>query len=131
MADLTASWSMIAWGYDSCGIPYFAMFEDALGPSIDIFSRSDTGPSRETLQKLFGELRDLGNKELWDLVGHGAHAASPAAMRMRGMGVRVIGIDSPVTAVNKLHVRVDVRPASPATRNDRVRDQRNRLFSLF
>lgn len=76
-------WSMIGWGYDTCGVGYFVVYEDS-SPTLDILSRSDDGPSESTLEEIFSAIRELGNGELAQLVNqtvamvqNGARRGSP------------------------------------------------------
>lgn len=71
LRTINNSIEMIAWGYDTDGVPYAVMYETPvldpsnLGPAdIDIDSRSDTGPTNATLGVIFDELLKLGNKEI-------------------------------------------------------------------
>ncbi|KAJ3476874.1 hypothetical protein NLI96_g10861 [Meripilus lineatus] len=63
------TWAITAWGYDSSGIGYFLLYEHN-PPNFDIFSKSDSGPSHETLESIHKAVRELGNEKLSQAVGH-------------------------------------------------------------
>ncbi|KAN0112531.1 hypothetical protein V8E51_005482 [Hyaloscypha variabilis] len=63
------TWEVIAWGYDSDGVPYAVVYETPadgglVGPSLDIISRSDKGPSKPTLDAIYDGINDLHNDAL-------------------------------------------------------------------
>ncbi|KAF4630705.1 hypothetical protein G7Y89_g7440 [Cudoniella acicularis] len=63
------TWEVLAWGYDSNGVPYAAVYEtpaDAgfTGPSLDIISRDDNGPSKPTLDGIYDAIKYLKNSQL-------------------------------------------------------------------
>jgi hypothetical protein len=63
------TWEVIAWGYDSEGVPYSVLYETPadgglVGPSLDIISRSDKGPSKPTLDTIYDGIKDLHNDAL-------------------------------------------------------------------
>ncbi|CAL1699618.1 unnamed protein product [Somion occarium] len=73
MAAVNNTWELLAWGYDTCGDGYLVIYETATpiirSPSgLDIESRSENGPSPETLADIFVELLALNNTELSELV---------------------------------------------------------------
>lgn len=73
MSTTNNSWAVLAWGYDTCGIPYFVAYESEIAdindpPGLVIHSRSDQGPTKETLAEIFSSLRAVGNKEITALV---------------------------------------------------------------
>ena len=76
VSTMNNSIEVIAWGYDTDGIPYTLVYEtpitDPAHPQpadIDVASRSDSGPSQATLTEVFAALSSLGNQELSDLIG--------------------------------------------------------------
>ena len=69
LAFANNTWEVIAWGYDSIGVPYSVVYEtpaDAgfVGPSLDIISRDDTGPSKATLDLIYAGIKELHNQQL-------------------------------------------------------------------
>ena len=57
LGPLNNSDEIIAWGYDTDGLSYLVVYETAVvaepaPPGIDVFSRSETGPSNVTLQAI-------------------------------------------------------------------------------
>jgi len=63
------TWEVIAWGYDSNGVPYSVVYEtpaDAgfVGPSLDIISRDDSGPSKLTFDAIYEGIKALHNDQL-------------------------------------------------------------------
>ena len=73
LATVTNTWQIIAWGYDTLGDGYLVLYETpvaATGASsgLDIESRSENGPSLETLIRIYSALTALGNEELTGLV---------------------------------------------------------------
>ena len=63
------TWEVLAWGYDSEGVPYSVLYETPadgglVGPSLDIISRSDKGPSKPTLDAIYDGIKDLHNDAL-------------------------------------------------------------------
>jgi len=63
------TWEVIAWGYDSDGVPYAVVYETPadgglVGPSLDVISRSDKGPSKPTLDAIYDGINDLHNDAL-------------------------------------------------------------------
>ncbi len=73
MASTNNTWAVLSWGYDTCGIPFFVAYESeivAVGnpPALDIESKSEEGPTKETLNEILTSLKALGNKEITALV---------------------------------------------------------------
>ena len=69
LAFANNTWEVIAWGYDSNGVPYSVVYEtpaDAglVGPSLDIISRDDNGPSKLTLDAIHEGIKGLHNDQL-------------------------------------------------------------------
>lgn len=69
LAFANNTWEVIAWGYDSNGVPYAVLYEtpaDAglVGPALDIISRDDDGPSKATLNAIYDGIKDLQNSQL-------------------------------------------------------------------
>jgi len=67
LAFANNTWEVIAWGYDSKGVPYSVVYEtpDAgIGPSLDIISRDDDGPSKDTLDAIYAAVKGLHNEAL-------------------------------------------------------------------
>jgi len=67
------TWEVIAWGYDSDGVPYAVVYETPadggiVGPSLDIISRSDKGPSKPTMDAIYDGISDLHNDALTALL---------------------------------------------------------------
>lgn len=67
------TWEVMAWGYDTKGVPYSVVYEtpaDAgiVGPSLDIISRDDNGPSEETWKMIRAGIKGLHNKDLDNLL---------------------------------------------------------------
>lgn len=61
------TWAVIAWGYDSNGVPYAVVYEGAangVGPVVDIISRDDDGPSKATVDLVLAGIKDLNNTVL-------------------------------------------------------------------
>ncbi len=68
------AWEFLAWGYDTWGVGYIVLYEAPVASAgisacFDILSRSDIGPSRDTLEGIHKALRGLGNADLTGLVG--------------------------------------------------------------
>ncbi|TCD61344.1 hypothetical protein EIP91_008571 [Steccherinum ochraceum] len=73
LAITDTSFAFLAWGYDTIGVPYVVIYESpvtltGIPSAIDIESRSQGGPSKATLDKIFQELRALNNPEITQLV---------------------------------------------------------------
>ncbi|KAI0077401.1 hypothetical protein K474DRAFT_1674933 [Panus rudis PR-1116 ss-1] len=69
LSSIMTTSEILAWGYDSCGAAYTATYATVtsmpnLSPSLIISSRSDKGPSEDTLHAVFEALSCLGNAEL-------------------------------------------------------------------
>jgi hypothetical protein len=69
------TWEVMAWGYDSNDVPYAVVYEtpiDAglIGPSFDIISRDDNGPSKATLDAIYAGVKDLKNANLTALLAN-------------------------------------------------------------
>lgn len=69
MASTNNTWSILSWGYDTCGIPFFVAYESEIvavnnPPGLDIQSKSDQGPTKETLDDILASLKALGNKDI-------------------------------------------------------------------
>ncbi|KAI0786491.1 hypothetical protein C8Q75DRAFT_276239 [Abortiporus biennis] len=73
LSKMNMTWSVLAWGYDSCNNGYMLLYEPPVASSgasagLDILSRVYSGISLETQTKLLSEIRKLNNKDLSDLV---------------------------------------------------------------
>lgn len=75
LAAVNNSIEIMAWGYDTEGVPYTVMYETAvLDPAqpqpadLDIDSKSDMGPTNATLHFIFKALLELGNQDISELV---------------------------------------------------------------
>jgi hypothetical protein len=69
----TSEYSMIAWGCDAKGVPYYASYSTATEltstpAGIDLMSISDDGPDQETIDAVVKALKRLGNEEITGLV---------------------------------------------------------------
>jgi hypothetical protein len=69
----TSKYSMIAWGCDARGIPYYASYSTATEltstpAGIDLMSTSDQGPDQDTIDAVVSALKKLGSKEITALV---------------------------------------------------------------
>lgn len=69
LAFANNTWEVIAWGYDSEGVPYAVVYETPedgglIGPVLDIISRSDKGPTKATLDAIYDGINDLHNDAL-------------------------------------------------------------------
>lgn len=67
LAFANNTWEVIAWGYDSNAVPYAVLYEtpaDAGPPCLDIISREDKGPSKDTLKAIYDGIKDLRNSDL-------------------------------------------------------------------
>jgi hypothetical protein len=67
------TWEVIAWGYDSNNVPYSVVYETPvdgglIGPSLDIISRDDNGPSKLTLDAIHEGIKGLHNDQLDQLL---------------------------------------------------------------
>ncbi|THH31223.1 hypothetical protein EUX98_g2992 [Antrodiella citrinella] len=67
--QINGSFEALSWGYDTLGVPYLVLYDSpiaAVGTSadIDIFSRSDTGPSKTTVEALSVALQSLNNTQI-------------------------------------------------------------------
>ena len=74
ISTINSSWAILAWGYDTCGLPFFVMYQTETAsitssPDLDILSRSDQGPTKETLVEILRSLRALGDEGITALVG--------------------------------------------------------------
>jgi len=61
------SWEVIAWGYDCEGVPYAVVYETPAfqtPAAFDIISRSDKGPTKNTIDMIHRAVADLRNNEL-------------------------------------------------------------------
>ncbi|KAE8443026.1 hypothetical protein EG329_002420 [Mollisiaceae sp. DMI_Dod_QoI] len=63
------TWEVMAWGYDSNGVPFAAVYETPIpggleGASLDIISRDDNGPSKATLNAIYDGIKGLKNPQL-------------------------------------------------------------------
>ena len=67
------TWEVISWGYDEVGVPYSVLYETAAAAQtegvFDIISRSDKGPSQETLRLINATVKAMGNQEVITLLG--------------------------------------------------------------
>jgi hypothetical protein len=73
LAFANNTWEVIAWGYDSNGVPYAVAYETPadgglVGPSLDIISRDDNGPSKLTLDVIYDGIKGLHNQQLDNLL---------------------------------------------------------------
>lgn len=69
MAFANNTYSTIAWGYGEFGVPFLVVYEEYLGSGwLDIFSRSDKGPSNRTLDAIYEGIQSLGSDALNTLV---------------------------------------------------------------
>ena len=73
LATVNNTWEMLAWGYDTYGDGYHVVDETPVARTgapagLDILSRSEGGPSTETLKEIYGALVQLDNAELTELV---------------------------------------------------------------
>ena len=73
LSTLFLSWMVIAWGYDTCGIPFFVEYVAEIvaanePSSLNIWSSNEQGPTKETLVELFASLRALGDDGITVLV---------------------------------------------------------------
>jgi hypothetical protein len=73
LADATSQYSLLAWGCDSTGTPYYASYSSVTAVSktpagIDVFSTSDKGLDQATADTLLAALKDLPNEEIRGLV---------------------------------------------------------------
>ena len=73
LAAVNNTWELLAWGYDTHGDGYLVIYETPVAsngaPSgLDIESRSEDGPSPQTLNGIYDALVRLGNEELTGLV---------------------------------------------------------------
>jgi flavin-binding protein dodecin len=69
----TSEYSMIAWGCDANGIPYYASYSTATKSTstpagIDMMTTSDEGPDQATINAVVRALKKLGNEEITTLV---------------------------------------------------------------
>ncbi|KAH7089127.1 hypothetical protein FB567DRAFT_325255 [Paraphoma chrysanthemicola] len=69
----TSEYSMLAWGCDARGQPYYASYSTAVELSstpagIDIMSTSNSGPDEATFEALVKALNNLRNEEIRGLV---------------------------------------------------------------
>lgn len=84
-AGFNLTWAIVAWGYDTIGVGYFVIYEHSPPNSaFDIFSRSDGGPSPETLRSIDEAMRKLGDQQLSQIIDrivpmvqNGARRGSP------------------------------------------------------
>ena len=73
LAGATGEFSMIAWGCDAKGIPYYASYSNATEltntpAGIDLMSTNDEGPDQATIDAVVRALKKLGNAEITVLV---------------------------------------------------------------
>lgn len=69
LAALNNTFEVLAWGYDTSGIPYHVVYETLVvatnSPTdIDVLSGSDTGPSKATLTEIFNALYTFKNAQV-------------------------------------------------------------------
>ncbi|KAI0786490.1 hypothetical protein C8Q75DRAFT_276172 [Abortiporus biennis] len=72
-SETNNTWELLAWGYDTCSDGYMVIYETPVAANgapagLDIESRTDSGPSSDTLNELFTALRKLNNQALSSLV---------------------------------------------------------------
>lgn len=73
LAFANNTWEVIAWGYDGKGVPFAVVYETpaaagAVGASLDIISRDDDGPSKETLKEIEDGVKALHDSQLNSLL---------------------------------------------------------------
>jgi hypothetical protein len=73
IAGATGEFSMIAWGCDAKGIPYYASYSTATEltstpAGIDLMSTNNEGPDQATIDAVVKALNKLGNTEITGLV---------------------------------------------------------------
>jgi hypothetical protein len=69
LAIANNTWEVIAWGYASDGVPYAVVYETPVlgglvSASLDIMSRDDKGPTKDTLDAIYDGIKDLNNNQL-------------------------------------------------------------------
>jgi len=69
LAFANNTWEVIAWGYDGNGVPYAVVYETPVlgglvSANVDIMSRDDNGPSKETLLAIYDGIKNLHNSQL-------------------------------------------------------------------
>ena len=99
LAAFNNSWEILAWGYDTRGDGYTVFYETPVAangaPSgLDIDSRSENGPSPQTLNSIYDALMRLGNKELTGLVH------SMRKLVMDGLRTGIPPVQCDITCVN-------------------------------
>jgi hypothetical protein len=73
IANYNNTWTVIAWGYDSMGVPYSVLYETAAYqsvPYLDFISRDECGIQDDTFQLLQDGVRHLNNIELNSLLAN-------------------------------------------------------------
>jgi hypothetical protein len=73
LANATSQYTILAWGCDSTGTPYYASYSSAAAASqtpagIDVFSTSDKGLDQATVDALFTALKQLPNEDVQSLL---------------------------------------------------------------
>lgn len=63
LSTTSNEWEVTAWGYDSDSVGYRVEFETeapgAGGPCINVLSREETGPTRETVEGILTGMREV------------------------------------------------------------------------
>ena len=73
LAAINETWEVLAWGYDASGDGYIVIYETASAdnnsapPGLEIASRSENGPSAETVKAILHGLASLGDAGLTGL----------------------------------------------------------------
>jgi hypothetical protein len=75
IAGATSEYSLLAWGCDGDGVPYYASYStetDVTGTpaGIDIMSTSEEGPDETTVEALVKALKDLPDVEIQGLAAN-------------------------------------------------------------
>jgi len=63
---LKSNWSILTWGFDTCGVGYYVAWEeDSDGEArLHVFSRRAEGPSKKTLFEIKLAMLLLGNEDV-------------------------------------------------------------------
>ena len=87
--DAKAKYEWMGWGYDFDGVAFSALYiRNTTGSlqfpgSVDIISRSDTGPDSATVQVILGYVKQLGSSKLTSL----AERVQPLNVDGRRVGI--------------------------------------------
>lgn len=103
LAATNNTWELLAWGYDTRGDGYMAIYETPVAESgqpsgLDILSRSENGPGAGTLKGIYDALLTLGNTELSGLV----HSTQKLVIDGQRTGMPPVQCD--VGCVNNINV---------------------------